>query len=137
MLPAAVRSASASTTLSFSELNTVLVVLLCTLRGRRHQRPRNTRYRAGATPYPNRTFTGWIAPASPGAREQTLKLFHWKPSPAVGMWYDTFPPRADDYKGRTSPSCTTYPLDAGIDGNSVSAAAPTTRRAHEGEAVGL
>src|SRR3954469_14837912 len=72
MLPAAVRSASASTTLSFSELNTVLVVLLCTLRGRRHQRPRNTRYRAGATPYPNRTFTGWIAPASPGAREQVL-----------------------------------------------------------------
>jgi hypothetical protein len=73
MLPAAVRSASASTTLSFSELNTVLVVLLCTLRGRRHQRPRNTRYRAGATPYPNRTFTGWIAPASPGAHKQTLK----------------------------------------------------------------
>ena len=62
-------SASASTTLNFSELNTVLVVLLCTLRGRRHQRPRNTRYRAGATPYPNRTFTGWIAPASPGAHE--------------------------------------------------------------------
>jgi hypothetical protein len=77
MLPAAVRSASASTTLSFSELNTVLVVLLCTLRGRRHQRPRNTRYRAGATPYPNRTFTGWIAPASPGAREQTLNPFEY------------------------------------------------------------
>src|SRR3954453_3153202 len=74
MLPAAVRSASASTTLSFSELNTVLVVLLGTLRGRRHQRPRNTRYRAGATPYPNRTFTGWIAPASPGAREQNVSL---------------------------------------------------------------
>jgi transposase-like protein len=25
-----------------------------------------------ATPYPYRTFTGWIAPASPGARKQTL-----------------------------------------------------------------
>src|SRR4051794_12578089 len=24
---------------------------------------RNTRYRAGATPYPDRTFTGWNAPA--------------------------------------------------------------------------
>ncbi len=28
----------------------------------------NTRYQAGATPYLGRTFTGWIAPASPGAR---------------------------------------------------------------------
>jgi hypothetical protein len=27
------------------------------------QRPRNTHYQAGATPYLSRTFTGWIAPA--------------------------------------------------------------------------
>src|SRR5208283_5324543 len=40
---------------------------LCTLRHGRHLPQRNTRYRAGATPYPGRTFTGWIAPASPGA----------------------------------------------------------------------
>jgi hypothetical protein len=33
---------------------------------------RNTRYRAGATPYPYRTSTGWIAPTSPGARKQRL-----------------------------------------------------------------
>jgi hypothetical protein len=35
---------------NLSKLNTVLVVSLCTLRDRRHQRHRNTRYRAGATP---------------------------------------------------------------------------------------
>ena len=33
----------------------------------RHLPRRNTRYRAGATPFPDRTFTGWTAPASPGA----------------------------------------------------------------------
>jgi hypothetical protein len=37
--------------------------LLCTLRDRCRQRPRNTRYQAGATPYSGRTSTGWIAPA--------------------------------------------------------------------------
>src|SRR5439155_7599182 len=36
---------------------------LCTLRNRCRQRPRNTRYQADATPYLDRTFTGWIAPA--------------------------------------------------------------------------
>jgi DNA topoisomerase len=34
---------------------------------KRHLPRRNTRYQAGATPYLGRTFTGWIAPASPGA----------------------------------------------------------------------
>jgi hypothetical protein len=51
MLPAAVRSASASTALNFSELNAVLIVLLCTLRGRRQ--PCNSRYQTGSTPYPD------------------------------------------------------------------------------------
>jgi hypothetical protein len=37
--------------------------LLCTLRDPCRQWPRNTRYQAGATPYLDRTFTGWIAPA--------------------------------------------------------------------------
>src|ERR1700750_578447 len=36
---------------------------LCTLRDRCRQRPRNTRYQAGAAPYLGRTSTGWIAPA--------------------------------------------------------------------------
>src|ERR1700730_1210067 len=36
---------------------------LCTLRSRRRRRPRNTRYRAPATAYPDRTFTGRITPA--------------------------------------------------------------------------
>ena len=40
---------------------------LCTLRRGRRQPRRNTRYRAGATPYPDRTSTGWITPAFPGA----------------------------------------------------------------------
>jgi hypothetical protein len=38
--------------------------LLCTLRRSCRLPRRNTRYRAGATPYPGRTFTGWITPAS-------------------------------------------------------------------------
>jgi len=46
---------------------------LCTLRHGRHLPQRNTRYQAGATPYLDRTFTGWIAPASPGAPEGTEK----------------------------------------------------------------
>src|SRR5690349_15156124 len=83
MLPAAVRSASASATLTFSKLNTVLVVSLCTLRGRRRRRPRNTRYRAGATPYPDRTSTGWIAPASPGAHERGRDPLAGEPAFAV------------------------------------------------------
>ena len=36
---------------------------LCTLRNHCRQRPRNTRYQAGAAPYLGRTSTGWIAPA--------------------------------------------------------------------------
>src|SRR6476620_9745254 len=42
------------------------------LRRGRHLPRRNTRYQAGATPYLGRTFTGWIAPASPGV----LLLLH-------------------------------------------------------------
>jgi hypothetical protein len=41
--------------------------LLCTLRDHCCQWPRNTRYQADATPYLDRTCTGWIAPALPGA----------------------------------------------------------------------
>jgi hypothetical protein len=36
---------------------------LCTLRNHCRQWLRNTRYQADATPYLDRTFTGWIAPA--------------------------------------------------------------------------
>src|ERR1051326_1383240 len=36
---------------------------LCTLRCRRHRRPRNTHYRAPATAYPSRTCTGRTTPA--------------------------------------------------------------------------
>src|SRR6266540_1842715 len=36
---------------------------LCTLRDHCRQGSRNTRYQAGAAPYLDRTFTGWIAPA--------------------------------------------------------------------------
>jgi hypothetical protein len=41
--------------------------LLCTLRDCRRRRPRNTRYRAGASPYPDRTLTGWTRSACPDA----------------------------------------------------------------------
>src|SRR3954466_7911389 len=46
-------------------------------------------------------------------------------------------PGVDEYEGRISHSCATYPLEAGIDGSSVIAFTPTIRRAHEGEAVAL
>jgi hypothetical protein len=36
---------------------------LCTLRSHCRQWLRNTHYQANATPYLDRTFTGWIAPA--------------------------------------------------------------------------
>jgi hypothetical protein len=34
--------------------------------------PRNTRYRAGASPYPDRTLTGWIRSAYPDAPPHIL-----------------------------------------------------------------
>ena len=39
---------------------------LCTLRNRCRQRPRNTRYQAGAAPYLDRTSTGWDRTSLPG-----------------------------------------------------------------------
>ena len=92
MWPSTVLNGSASAMSSISGLNTYSIRSLCTLRERRHRRPRNTRYRAArydltraglppaetrqlawrtntryrapATAYSGRTFTGWIAPAS-------------------------------------------------------------------------
>jgi len=48
--------------------------LLCTLRRGRHLPRRNTRYRAGATPYPGRTPTGWNTPAFLAHRILNLPL---------------------------------------------------------------
>ena len=67
MLPSTFPTVSASAIFWLSRLNTHPTRSLCTLRGRRRRRPRNTRYQAGATPYLGRSSTGWIAPASPGA----------------------------------------------------------------------
>jgi hypothetical protein len=65
MLPSALSTASASAfELLFRGSIAHPAQLLCTLRDGRHLPPRNTRYRADATPYPGRTFTGWIAPTS-------------------------------------------------------------------------
>ena len=46
VLPSTVLNGSASAMSSFSGLNTYPIRSLCTLRERRHRRPRNTRYRA-------------------------------------------------------------------------------------------
>jgi hypothetical protein len=63
MLPSAFSTASAPALYQFRGSIPHPTRLLCTLhRGRRLPR-RNTHYRAGATPYPGRTFTGWTAPA--------------------------------------------------------------------------
>src|SRR5467141_5446822 len=57
---------------------------LCTLRTRRRRRPRNTRYRAPATAYPDRSLTGRTTPAflahkqsiaSPGRKNGLLRRY--------------------------------------------------------------
>src|SRR5215469_2690798 len=106
VLPSTVLSGSASAVSSFSGLNTYPIRSLCTLCGRRHRRPRNTRYRAARydptraglppagprqlrlahqhslpggplRPYLGRTFTGRIAPASLGALSLELSRSTW------------------------------------------------------------
>src|SRR5229473_5475992 len=79
------RSKSRFTTLVLLETREsylqIRVQSLCTLRGHCRQGPRNIRYQAGATPYSDRSSTGWIAPAClahsfdhlVGAGEQRLK----------------------------------------------------------------
>ncbi len=67
MLPSALSTASASAMCNFRGSITHPTRSLCTLRNRRHRRSRNTRYRAGATPYLGWTSTGWITSASPDA----------------------------------------------------------------------
>src|SRR5882672_11448711 len=58
---------------------------LCTLRARRRRRPRNTRYRAPATAYPDRSLTGRTTPAFL-AHKQAMVL---KPDSRMGP-----PPRS-------------------------------------------
>src|SRR5229473_2631649 len=47
---------------------------LCTLRTRRRRRPRNTRYRAPATAYPDRSLTGRSTPASLAHKQSILSF---------------------------------------------------------------
>src|SRR5882724_2870367 len=47
---------------------------LCTLRTRRRRRPRNTRYRAPATAYPDRSLTGRSTPACLAHKQSILSL---------------------------------------------------------------
>src|SRR3954462_2158173 len=63
MLPSAPVTASAPAREPFRGALPRPKRLLGTLRRGRRLPRRTTRYRAGATPYPDRTFTGWNAPA--------------------------------------------------------------------------
>jgi hypothetical protein len=64
MLPSTLSTASASAKLSLSRLNIPLRVIAVTAVTDGHA----TLAKGGALPpYPHRTFTGWNAPASPGA----------------------------------------------------------------------
>src|ERR1700686_2066290 len=86
------RSKSRFTTLVLLETREsylqIRVQSLCTLRGHCRQAPRNIRYQAGATPYSDRSSTGWIAPAClahsfdhlVGAGEQRLRGGDARPS---------------------------------------------------------
>ena len=67
LLPSALSTASASAICNFRGSIAHPTRSLCMLRNRRHRRSRNTRYRAGATPYLGWTSTGWITSASPDA----------------------------------------------------------------------
>src|SRR5271165_4773885 len=67
ILPSTLHTVSASAAFPFRGSIAHPTQLLCTLRRGRHLPRRNTRYQAGATPCLGRTFTGWTAPASPGA----------------------------------------------------------------------
>src|SRR4051794_12738468 len=76
MLPSTFPTASASATSGISGLNTHPIGLLCTLRSRRHRRPRNTRYRATRY-HPTRA-------GLPPAGTRQLRLAHWKSPPTLG-----------------------------------------------------
>jgi len=67
MLPSTLRTVSASASYAFRGSIAYPTQSLCTLRRGRHLPQRNTCYQAGATPYLDRSSTGWTAPASPGA----------------------------------------------------------------------
>src|SRR5258708_37568408 len=69
----------------------IRVQSLCTFRGHCRHGLRNIRYQAGATPYSDRSSTGWIAPAClghsfdhlVGAGEQRLRGRDARPCSAV------------------------------------------------------
>src|SRR6516162_7305866 len=85
VLPSASSTASASALLPFRGSSPHPTRLLCTLRRGRHLPRRNTRYRAGATPYPDRTFTGWTSPAFLAHRRSApapASLLSCRPDPA-------------------------------------------------------
>src|SRR4051812_4242591 len=74
MLPSTEGTASASVVLILSRLN--IPPHTITVYASWPPSPtgsRNTRYRAGATPYPDRTFTGWTRSAFPGAPPHFLQ----------------------------------------------------------------
>jgi predicted ester cyclase len=66
VLPSTVANASAPATSISWLFPTPHMTAVYASPGRRRPR-RNTRYRTDATPYPDRTCTGWITPAIPGA----------------------------------------------------------------------
>jgi len=85
MLPSASSTASAPALLPFRGSSPHPTRLLCTLRRGRRLPRRNTRYRAGATPYPDRTFTGWNSPAFLAHRRSVPTRAAWlscRPDPA-------------------------------------------------------
>ena len=79
MLPSTVLNGSASARTSISGLNTYPIRSLCTLRERRHRRPRNTRYRAARY---DLTRAG-LPPAGP--RQLRLAHQHSLPSARYGL----------------------------------------------------
>jgi hypothetical protein len=73
--PSTVETVSASVTLNFSRLNiSPHTIAVYASWPPSPTGSRNTRYRAGATPYPGRTFTGWIRSIRPDAPPQVCVL---------------------------------------------------------------
>ena len=99
ILPSTFSTASASATLNFSRLNIPLhMIAVYASRPSSPAAPQHSLEGGSLLPYPHRTFTGWKAPASPGAlRIFTFPIVVWRRGPreprkprkaALGLAFD-------------------------------------------------
>jgi hypothetical protein len=84
MLPSALSTASASARLSLSRLNIPLhMIAVYASRPSSSATTQHSLQGGSLLPYPGRTFTGWTAPASPGALMTDFTENADEPAPVV------------------------------------------------------